>query len=121
LGIGTGWIKEQFDAIGFAYDPPRARVDRLEEAVDVIKGVWSGEPFSYEGEHYRLSDLHGPKPIQTPHPPICIAGSGPRMMRLAGREADIVGISPLQTSVKSGGAATSRTAPERPVRGKDLV
>lgn len=99
LGIGTGWIKEQYDTAGLTYDPPGVRVDRLEEAVAVIRGVWSGEPFSFEGDHYTVDHIRGPKPVQEPYPPILIAGSGRRMMALAGREADIVGISPLRPSL----------------------
>jgi probable F420-dependent oxidoreductase len=99
LGIGTGWIKDQYDAAGLSYDSPRVRVDRLEEAVAVIRGVWSGEPFTFEGDHYQVDRIRGPKPAQEPHPPILIAGSGRRMMALAGRAADIVGISPLRPSL----------------------
>jgi probable F420-dependent oxidoreductase len=95
LGIGTGWIKPQYDSIGLAYDDPKTRVDRFEEAIDVIKGCWSGQPFTYTGGHYQLEDATCPTPTQKPRPPILIAGAGPRMLRLAGREADIVGISPL--------------------------
>jgi probable F420-dependent oxidoreductase len=99
LGIGTGWIKDQYDAAGLPYDSPGVRVDRLEESVAVIRGVWSGEPFTFEGDHYQVDQIRGPKPVQEPHPPILIAGSGRRMMALAGREADIVGISPLRPSL----------------------
>jgi len=95
LGIGTGWIEEQYNAVGIRYDPPRARVDRFEEAIAVIKGCWSGEPFSFAGEYYQLHQVTCPRPIQRPHPPLLIAGAGRRMLRLAGQEADIVGISPL--------------------------
>lgn len=95
LGIGTGWIEEQYNAAGIRYDPPLTRVDRFEEAIAVIKGCWSGEPFSFDGEHYQLDQVTCPRPIQRPHPPLLIAGAGRRMLRLAGQEADIVGIAPL--------------------------
>lgn len=95
LGIGTGWIKEQYDAAGLAYDDPKTRVDRFEEAIEVIKGCWQGEPFSFEGSHYHVSNVTSPTPVQKPHPPLLIAGAGRRMLTIAGREADIVGISPL--------------------------
>jgi len=95
LGIGTGWIKEQYDAAGLAYDHPKTRVDRFEEAITVIRGCWSGEPFTFTGDHYQVSELTSPTPMQTPHPPLLIAGSGHRMFTIAAREADIVGISPL--------------------------
>jgi probable F420-dependent oxidoreductase len=93
LGIGTGWIKEQYDSIGLAYDPPSVRVDRLEEALQVILGCWSGRPFTFNGTHYQVEDVTCPLPAQRPRPPVLIAGSGRRMLTLAGRAADIVGIS----------------------------
>jgi probable F420-dependent oxidoreductase len=93
LGIGTGWIKEQYDSIGLAYDPPAVRVDRFEEALQIILGCWSGEPFTFTGDHYRVDGVTCPQPVQRPRPPVLIAGSGRRMLSLAGRFADIVGIS----------------------------
>ena len=95
LGIGTGWIEEQYNAAGIRYDPPRTRVDRFEEAIAVIKGCWSGQPFSFNGEHYQLDQVTCPRPIQRPHPPLLIAGAGRRMLRLAGQKSDTVGIAPL--------------------------
>ncbi|MEN8234933.1 MAG: TIGR03621 family F420-dependent LLM class oxidoreductase [Actinomycetota bacterium] len=95
LAIGTGWIKHQYEAAGVRYDPPGIRVDRFEEAITVIKGCWSGEPFSFEGDHYHVAEITCPRPFQRPHPPILIAGGGPRMLKIAGREADIVSIAPL--------------------------
>lgn len=94
LGIGTGWIRHQYEAAGVTYESARIRVDRFEEAIAVIKGCWSGEPFSFAGSHYQVNKVTCPRPIQQPHPPILIAGSGPRMLKIAGREADIVSISP---------------------------
>lgn len=92
LGIGTGWIKSQYDAAGLRYDPPRVKVDRLKEAITVIKGCWTGEPFAFDGTHYRVDVTGHPVPVQRPHPPILIGAAGARMLGLAGREADIVGI-----------------------------
>jgi probable F420-dependent oxidoreductase len=95
LGIGAGWMKSDYDAIGIPYDPAGVRVDRLEEGLAVIKGAFGPEAYSFEGKHYRISDYNGlPKPTQQPHPPILVGGGGPRVLRLAGREADIVGINP---------------------------
>lgn len=95
LAIGTGWIRHQYEAAGVRYDPPSIRVDRFEEAISVIKGCWSGNPFSFDGDHYHVTEITCPRPFQRPHPPILIAGAGPRMLGIAGREADIVSISPL--------------------------
>ena len=95
LGIGTGWIEHQYAAAGISYDPARTRVDRFEEAIHIIKGCWSGEPFTYDGAQYQVEDVTCPRPFQQPHPPILIAGAGPRMLNIAGREADIVSVAPL--------------------------
>ena len=95
LGIGTGWIKPQYDSIALAYDPPGTRVDRFEEAIRVMLGCWSGEPFTMTGEHYQVEGVTCPRPVQRPHPPLLIAAAGKRMLTLAGRVADMVGISPV--------------------------
>ena len=95
LGIGTGWIKEQYDSVGLAYDPPSVRVDRFEEALQVIFGCWSGEPFTFTGTHYQVEGVTCPLPVQQPRPPVLIAGAGRRMLTVAGSVADIVGISPV--------------------------
>lgn len=99
LGIGTGWIEKQYTAAGIRYDPPGVRVDRFAEAITVIKGCWSGEPFTFAGEHYKVDQVTCPRPTQRPHPPLLIAGAGRRMLRLAGQEADIVSIAPLTKGI----------------------
>ena len=93
LGIGAGWLAEDYQTSGIPMDAPGVRIDRLEEAVAIFKGLWGESRFSYRGRHYSV-DLDGlPKPVQRPHPPLLIAGGGDRILKLAGREADIVGIS----------------------------
>jgi probable F420-dependent oxidoreductase len=95
LGLGAGWLIADYERLGLPYDPAGTRVDRLEEAIAVVKGCFSGERFDFEGEHYRITAYEAtPRPVQRPHPPMLIGGGGPRMLRLAGREADIVGINP---------------------------
>jgi probable F420-dependent oxidoreductase len=95
VAIGAGWNKPEFDAVGLPFDPVGARVSRLAEAVAVLKGCFGDGPFSFAGEHYTITDYDaGPKPVQRPHPPLFIGGGGRRTLSLAGREADIVGISP---------------------------
>lgn len=93
LGIGAGWMTDDYRSSGIPMEAPGTRIDRLEEAIAIVKGLWGPGRFSYEGRHYTV-DLDGhPKPKQRPRPPILIAGGGRRILRLAGREADIVGIS----------------------------
>ena len=93
FGIGAGWMHADYERAGLSLDPAGTRVDRLEEALAVIKGLWSGEPLEHHGRHYRIAGLAGrPRPVQRPHPPVLIGGSGDRVLSLAAREADIVGL-----------------------------
>jgi probable F420-dependent oxidoreductase len=95
LGIGAGWMKVDYDMLGLPYDPPAVRVDRFEEALHIIKQCFTGEKFTYHGEHYRMTDYASyPKPVQQPGPPVLIGGGGKRVLSIAAREADIVGINP---------------------------
>jgi probable F420-dependent oxidoreductase len=95
IALGAGWRREEYDAIGLAFDPGRVRVARLAEAVAVLKGAFADGPFSFAGEHYRIADFDaGPKPVQRPHPPLMIGGGGREVLRLAAREADVVGLAP---------------------------
>uniref|UniRef100_UPI001C6068F7 TIGR03621 family F420-dependent LLM class oxidoreductase n=1 Tax=Nonomuraea rhizosphaerae TaxID=2665663 RepID=UPI001C6068F7 len=93
VGLGTGWMVEDYRRAGLAFEPPGVRVSRLAEAVAVLKGLWGDGPFGFEGEHYRLEGLdQQPKPVQRPHPRLLLGGGGPRMLRLAAREADTVNL-----------------------------
>ncbi len=95
FGIGAGWMRTDYDQLGLPYDPPAVRVDRFEEALHVIKQCFTGEKFTYHGEHYRITDYAAyPKPVQQPGPPLVIGGGGKRVLSIAAREADIVGINP---------------------------
>ena len=91
LGIGAGWLVSDYEQAGIPYDPAGTRIDRLEEALAVIKGLFTGKPFSFTGKHYSIKDMEGsPLPVQKPHPRFLLGGGGRRMLRLAAREADIV-------------------------------
>lgn len=93
LGIGAGWLRTEYEQAGVPFDRAGVRIDRLGEALRVIKGLWADQPLTFAGEHYRVTGIDGaPKPLQHPHPPLLIGGGKERMLKLAGREADIVGI-----------------------------
>jgi probable F420-dependent oxidoreductase len=95
LGIGAGWMTSDYETSGIPMDPPAVRVERLAEAVEILKGLFGQEAFSFSGTHYRISELAGhPRPVQQPHPPLIIGGGGRRLLGLAAREADIVGVNP---------------------------
>ncbi|MCC5952521.1 MAG: TIGR03621 family F420-dependent LLM class oxidoreductase [Acidimicrobiia bacterium] len=112
LGIGAGWMRTDYERSGIPYDPPGVRVSRFEEGLAVLKGCLSGVPFSFDGEHYQVSDLTGaPVPVQQPHPPFIIGGGGRRMLGIAGRHADIVGVNPSLAAGEVGpDAAADATA-----------
>lgn len=95
FGIGAGWLRSEYDAAGLPFDPGSVRVERLGEAIAIIKNLLTGTPTSFGGKHYRLTDLAaGFKTVQQPHPPFLIGGGGPRLLTLAAREADIVSVMP---------------------------
>ena len=93
VGIGAGWNESEYVAAGIAFDPPRVRIERMLEAVTVLRGLFADGPFSFEGRHYTISEMDGqPKPVQRPHPPFLIGGTRERVLRVAAREADVVGL-----------------------------
>ncbi len=93
IGLGAGWMKTDYEAAGMPYDRAGVRIDRFVEGLHVIKGLMAEGPFSFSGTHYTISALNGtPKPVQGPCPPILIGGGGNRVLSIAAREADIIGI-----------------------------
>ena len=90
LGLGAGWHEREHEAYGFPFASTKERMDVLEEQLEIVLGNWSDEPFTFEGAHYTLRDLDArPKPVQRPHPPLIMGGSGgARSAALAARFAD---------------------------------
>jgi probable F420-dependent oxidoreductase len=98
-----------YEKTGIAFDPAGVRINRLTEAIHIIKGLFSNDAFTYAGKYYTINDLNlQPKPVQRPHPPLLIGGGGKRMLSLAGREVDIVSINPV--SIEGGMDLTTTTA-----------
>lgn len=93
LGLGAGWQRRDYEQSGIACDPAATRIDRLAEALAVVKGLWAGGSFSHSGRHYTITDHPGtPRPVQRPRPPVLVGGGGRRVLGVAGREADIVNV-----------------------------
>jgi probable F420-dependent oxidoreductase len=93
VGIGAGWNEPEYRGAGIAFDRPGIRIDRLTEAIAVLRGLFADGPFSYSGRYYTITEMAGaPKPVQRPHPPFLVGGTRERVLRLAAREADIVGL-----------------------------
>lgn len=98
-GLGAGFLRRDYDGGGLRFDPPGDRVARLEETLQVLKGLWGDGPFTYEGRHHRLDALDSfPRPVQRPRPPLQVAAARPRMLAVAGREADIVNLQGVSTT-----------------------
>jgi probable F420-dependent oxidoreductase len=114
IGIGAGWEKVDYDQSGMVYDTPGVRVDRFVEGIAIIKGLMSDEAVTHHGAHYQITGHVGtPKPVQRPHPPILIGGGGPRVLKIAGREADIVGINSTMTAGHVGAEALASMTAEQ--------
>ncbi|HZD03148.1 MAG TPA: TIGR03621 family F420-dependent LLM class oxidoreductase [Actinomycetes bacterium] len=95
LGIGAGWLREEYDLAGMPFAAAGVRVSRLEESLEVLKGLFSGSAFTFRGAHYQVNGLASfPRPAQRPHPPMLVGAGSRRMLGIAGRHADIVGILP---------------------------
>jgi F420-dependent oxidoreductase-like protein len=90
FGIGAGVQKTEHNAYGFSFPKPRARIERLREAVEIIKKMWTEEKTSYKGKHYSIKEaVCEPKPLQKPHPPITVGGGGEKLMlKVAAQHAD---------------------------------
>jgi len=91
FAIGAAWFEEEHRELGIPFPANRERIDRLDEAVQVIRALWTGDDVSFDGRYYRLDGAsHHPKPVQAPHPPIWIGASGEQLtVPLAGRHADV--------------------------------
>jgi F420-dependent oxidoreductase-like protein len=90
LGIGAGVQKNEHNAYGFPFLPSKTRIERLDEAVEIIKKLWTEEKASYNGKYYTIQDaVCEPKPLQKPHPPITIGGGGEKLtLKVTARHAD---------------------------------
>jgi probable F420-dependent oxidoreductase len=114
LGIGAGWLNSDYEQSGIQHDRAGVRIDRMQEGITVLKGLFADGAYSFSGSHYAITGLDGqPKPVQRPHPPFLVGGGGKRVLSIAGREADIVGINPSIVSGNVDAAAARDGAPEQ--------
>jgi probable F420-dependent oxidoreductase len=100
IGLGAGWMISDYEQAGMQYDSPGVRIDRFLEGLHIIRKCMEPGAFSFEGTHYTINNYDGlPKPVQA-RPKVLIGGGGKRVLGIAAREADIVGINPsLHTGV----------------------
>jgi probable F420-dependent oxidoreductase len=109
FGIGAGWQAADYERTGSSFDPGRTRFKRLQEAVQVFRGLFGPGPFSFQGRHYEITDYDArPKPLQSPMP-FTVGAGGPRMLAFAARQADTVNL--LPRALPHGGMDLSDTSP----------
>ncbi len=95
LGLGAGWLRADYDQSGITFDPPAERIDRLAEALGVMKALWGEGRATAHGRHYQVEGAVGtPAPHRRPGPTLVIGGGSRRILSLAAREADIVSVVP---------------------------
>ncbi|MBJ8346244.1 LLM class F420-dependent oxidoreductase [Antrihabitans sp. YC2-6] len=120
LGIGAGWMKEEFDKGGIAYDKPSVRIEKLDETLTILDVLLRGQECNFEGKHYQIKGLKGsPRPRQGPRPPLAVGGGGPKMLALAAKHADIISVVPVTT--KEGKLLLSGITMEKTVERIDLI
>ena len=90
MGMGAGWFEDEAEAYGIPYYTVPERLERLEEALQIVKGMWTDDRFSFHGKYYNINSAFcSPKPVQKPHPPILIGGSGERVtLKLVAKYGD---------------------------------
>jgi alkanesulfonate monooxygenase SsuD/methylene tetrahydromethanopterin reductase-like flavin-dependent oxidoreductase (luciferase family) len=89
VGLGAGWYEPEYEAIGMKMPPPRERLERLEEAVTVVKGLLGGGPLTFDGRHHQTADARNlPPAVQEPRPRVFVGGKGDRLLALAAAHAD---------------------------------
>ena len=109
VGLGAGWLTADYTSAGIAKDRDGVRIERMLESLHLMRDLWSAPTTDFRGDHYQVHGMVGyPRPVQQPGPRVLIGGGGPRVLGLAAREADIVGINP---SLHSGGVG-SRHMPD---------
>jgi probable F420-dependent oxidoreductase len=114
FGIGAGWMETDYREAGMPYDRPGLRIERLGEALEVIRSMWTQERTSFSGAHYQVKEIAQAAPLPPgASPKILIGGGGPRVLRLAGRHADIVGINPKMTEGRITPETPADSTPER--------
>ncbi len=108
LGMGAGWMTVDYERAGMDLEAASVRIARLDESLTVMKGLMADGPFTFSGDHYTVTALEGePKPVQRPHPPILIGGGGPKILAVAAKHAQIVGVN---ANLRSGDSNNQETA-----------
>jgi probable F420-dependent oxidoreductase len=113
-GLGAGWMASDYQQLGVEFEPGAVRVERLAEAVGILKDLWRDGTCDYVGDHYRVTGAVGyPRPFRSGGPLLMIGGGGRQVLQLAARHADIVGINPRLSEGFIGPKTIASAAPSR--------
>jgi probable F420-dependent oxidoreductase len=95
LGLGAGWEREEYDAHSYPYPSNAERLDQLADAIKLLKVMWIQDEPIYRGTYFSIDKAYNnPRPLQKPHPPIMLGGSGSKLLKIAAAEADIANLIP---------------------------
>ena len=101
MGLGAGWFDKEYAAHGYPFPSTPERLAQLEETVQILKAMWCDEEPTFTGKYFSINKAYAnPKPVQKPHPPIMLGGSGPGLLKIAARHADILNIIPPTSNGK---------------------
>jgi probable F420-dependent oxidoreductase len=95
FGVGSGWQRSEYDAHGYAYPANAERLDQLSDALKLIKTMWTQEEPTYKGRYFSIEKAYNhPRPVQKPHPPIMVGGSGKKLLQITAAEGQIANLIP---------------------------
>jgi probable F420-dependent oxidoreductase len=95
LGIGSGWQRSEYDAHGYSYPSNVERLEHLHDAIKLIKAMWTEEEPTYKGRFFSVTRAYNnPRPVQKPHPPIMVGGSGSKLLQITAAEGQIANLIP---------------------------
>lgn len=117
IGLGCGWLANEYHAIGIPFDAAGVRIDRMVETLAVIRAHFAPAPVDVVGDHVHATGFDGvPKPVAVGGPPIMIGGGSPRVLGIAGREADIVSLNFDNRSGRLGAEGVGSSGPDETAR-----
>jgi probable F420-dependent oxidoreductase len=112
IGLGAGWLQGEYEAMGVPWDPAGVRIDRMEETIALIRAHFADGEIDIDGTHVHAAGFEGVPKVPTGLPPIMIGGGAPRVLGIAGREADIVSLNFDNSSGKIGPAGVGSSTAE---------
>ncbi len=114
FGIGAGWMTTDYEQSGIPLDSPKVRIERMGEAIEVIRKLWTDESVTHSGPHYNLVGAQCfPRPATSGGPKLIVGGGGPKVLAMAARYADIIGVNPELTSGVAGVEAAKTAVADR--------